>query len=594
MGEIGKKNGRKRYLSWRRSLGIVVLAAVLLELISAVQYYYARKLLENELEHHVLTELNVKTYILRQTLESAEQTLEEQLWDIKRNLPHPDSMFAVARRLVAVNDKVMGGFFAFTPDYYPQKGRLFEPYVYESGGVIKEEQIGGLDGHDYTQHPGYQRMMAEKQPFWSDPYEYQGASGTFSLTTYSYPLLDERDSLIAVCGLDVSLSWLGDTLNARNHYDMSFDLFMTYDGQLIAGPSEKNVEKKRLHRVVTLINDSTVERVEVNRDDHIRMIEFYDSLKKDKGYIYYLSMEKSPHWQVALVCYDGEVYGKLWQMRLFIALLMLAGFLLVGIIIYRTVNSVMRLHQADMEQERIGGELRIAKSIQQSMLPKQFPPFPERSDLDIFGHLVPAREVGGDLFDFFIRDEKLFFCIGDVSGKGVPSAMVMAQAHSLFRVTTANESHPDRVMQAMNEMLCENNESSMFITFFIGVLDLPTGQLHYCDAGHDRPVVVGQGLLDANPHLPLGVFDDVKYTEQTIQIDTGTTLFLYTDGLTEAKNREHKLFGQQRMLETVSAGEDCQTLIERMTDAVNHFVEDAEQSDDLTMLAIRYLRNQTI
>ena len=482
-----------------------------------------------------------------------------------------------------------GAFFAFVPNFYPQKGRLFEPYAHEDGDEVKEDQIGGQDGHDYTQHSGYQKMVAERKPFWSEPYDYQTASGTESLTTFSYPLLDERDSLVAVCGVDVLLSWLGDTLNATRYYPSSYDLLLTEDGQLVAGPSENIVTHHQRDRALALINDKSIAR-KTTRNEHIKVIEFYDSLKQDEGYIYYARMKDEPNWQVALVCYDGEVFGKLKKMRIHIALFMFAGFLLVGLIIHRTISNIMRLHQVDMEQERIGGELRIAQNIPQSMLPKQFPPFPERGDLDIFGQLVPAREVGGDIFDFFVRDEKLFFCIGDVSGKGVPSSMVMAQAHSLFRMASAGDSRPDHVVQSMNDVLCQNNESSMFITFFLGVLDLPTGRLHYCNAGHDRPVLVGRGRLDANPHLPLGVFTDVKYTMQTIQLDSGTTLFLYTDGLTEAKNAERNQFGLSRVMETLAAGDDCQSLITKMTDAVHRFVEDAEQSDDLTMLAIRYLK----
>jgi sigma-B regulation protein RsbU (phosphoserine phosphatase) len=299
-------------------------------------------------------------------------------------------------------------------------------------------------------------------------------------------------------------------------------------------------------------------------------------------------MNESPYWQVVLVCYDDEVYGKLDSMRLYTGLLMLFGFLLISFITHRTTVNLMRLQQADMEKERIEGELRIAHQIQQSMLPMKYTPDADFPKLDICGSLVPAREVGGDLFDFFIRDKKLFFCIGDVSGKGVPSAIIMAQAHSLFRVTTMKNSNPAHVMQMLNALLCQNNESNMFVTFFIGILDLPTGQLRYCDAGHDRPVLVGKGLMEANPHLPLGVFADTKYDQEEIKLESGTTLFLYTDGLTEAKNAAHQQFGLERVLEALTQHASCEALLNNMTETVHRFVLDAEQSDDLTMLAIRY------
>ena len=573
------------------NLCIILMAAMLLELVSALQYYYAHRLLEDEMEQRVITELNVKAFSLRQTLNSAEQTLQEHLFEVRQNLNRPDALFEVLGREVEVSDKVVGGFMCFVPDYYPEKGRLFEPYAYEDGNEIVMEQIGGKDGHDYTQHPAFQKMVKERKAFWSDPYEYKSSKGIQSLVTYSYPLLDSHGGLIAVYGLDVSLEWLGDTLNATRDKPSSFDLFLTQAGELVGGPSEKFVSRSRLDHVVTMINDSTAERVPTVSDD-VKVLEFYDEQKKDNGYIYYMHMQKSPHWILAMVCYDKEVYGQLDTLRIYITLLMLVGFLLLGFIVHRMFKNLMRLHHADMEKERISRELNIARNIQQSMLPKVFPPFPERKDIDIYGSLLPAREVGGDLFDFFIRDEKLFFCIGDVSGKGVPAALIMAQVHSLFRIATMKESNPARIMQMLNGVLCQNNESNMFITYFIGVLNLPTGLLRYCNAGHDRPVIVGDGMLDATAHLPLGVFDDVKYDMQETTLKSGDMLFLYTDGLTEAMNNEHQQYGIKRMLASLTRKENCETLVAHMHEDVAQFVEGAEQSDDLTMLAVCYHQHE--
>ena len=578
-----------------RNLSLIVVSALLLELVSALQYYYAHGLLEEETEERVLTVLNYKAYSLRQVLNSTEQMMRDHLWDVERNLHKPDSLYNVLTRIVRANDddKIVGGFLCFVPNYYPEKGRLFEPYVYEEDGRLVKEQLGGKNGHDYTQHPAYKRIQRELKPLWSDPYEYKNASGVMSLTTYSFPLLNKKGELIAICGLDISLEWLGDTLNATRYNLSSFDLFLTRTGKLVGGPPEKRVSVERRNKVVSLINDSTIER-EPTFNERVSVIEFYDREIKDKGYIYTLRMEAAPHWTLALVGYDKEVYGQLDALRIYISLLMLVGFFLLGFIVHRSYRNIYRLHQADMKQERIGSELHIAQQIQQSMLPKVFPPFPERNDVDIYGMLLPAREVGGDLFDFFIRDEKLFFCIGDVSGKGVPSAMVMAQVLSLFRSLMSRGNNPAHIMVSLNEVFCHHNESNMFITFFVGVLDLPTGRLRYCNAGHDRPIIVGQDSLDVNPHLPLGVFDDVKYETQETQLENGTTLFLYTDGLTEAMNKQHEMFRLERVMETLVEKESCQALVEHMQETEKTFVQGAEQSDDMTMLAIRYHRPENV
>ena len=226
-----------------RNLSLIVVSALLLELVSALQYYYAHGLLEEETEERVLTVLNFKAYSLRQVLNSTEQVMRDHLWDVEHNLHSPDSLYSVLTRIVRANDddKIVGGFLCFVPNYYPEKGRLFEPYVYEKEGRLVKEQLGGKDGHDYTQHPAYKKIQRELKPLWSDPYEYKNASGVLSLTTYSFPLLNKKGELIAICGLDISLEWLGDTLNATRYNPSSFDLFLTRTGKLVGGPPEKRV-----------------------------------------------------------------------------------------------------------------------------------------------------------------------------------------------------------------------------------------------------------------------------------------------------------------------------------------------------------------
>jgi sigma-B regulation protein RsbU (phosphoserine phosphatase) len=211
------------------------------------------------------------------------------------------------------------------------------------------------------------------------------------------------------------------------------------------------------------------------------------------------------------------------------------------------------------------------------------------------GFLKPAREVGGDLFDYFIRDEKLFFCIGDVSGKGAPAAMLMAVTHGLFRSASAHDDNPAHIMEVINEVSCQRNESNMFVTMFVGVLDLPTGHLCYCDAGHDAPFLIVNSqlsILNCTPHLPVGVFDDTKYTVQELSIETDSTIFLYTDGLTEAMNAEHQQFGVERIQAVLDTCADYapKEILEKITQSVDGFVKHAEQSDDLTMLAIKYIK----
>ena len=200
------------------------------------------------------------------------------------------------------------------------------------------------------------------------------------------------------------------------------------------------------------------------------------------------------------------------------------------------VKQIEETKAVNEEKGRMEGELQTARAIQMSMLPKQFPPFPERNDLDVFAQLTPAKEVGGDLYDFYIRDEKLFFCIGDVSGKGVPAALVMAVTRGLFRSFSARESNPAKIIANINDAITQRNETEMFVTFFLGVLDLPSGRLHYCNAAHCPPILFGKemGLLPIIPNVPLGIIPKFKFQSQETKLTTNTIIFAYTDGLTEA------------------------------------------------------------
>ena len=240
----------------------------------------------------------------------------------------------------------------------------------------------------------------------------------------------------------------------------------------------------------------------------------------------------------------------------------------------------------------IENELKVAHNIQMSMLPKTFPPFPERNDIDIYGVLTPAKDVGGDLFDFYIRENKLFFCVGDVSGKGVPASLVMAVTRSLFRNVSAHTSSPDQIAVTLNEALAEGNETNMFVTLFVGVLDLSTGDLSYCNAGHGSPLLIGNevALLPCHANIALGIISGMTFNKQETKLDPDTTIFLYTDGLNEAENTLNEQFGQERILRmaaTLQKEKETVSMVKKMEEAVHDFVGEAEQSDDLTMLAIR-------
>ena len=274
----------------------------------------------------------------------------------------------------------------------------------------------------------------------------------------------------------------------------------------------------------------------------------------------------------------------------FVGLLIL-GLAMIVLLMIRSTRNMKELGDITAIKERMENELEIARGIQMSMIPKTFPPYPERGDIDIYASLVPAKEVGGDLFDFFITEEKLYFCIGDVSGKGVPASLVMAVTRSLFHTLAAHEKSPGRIVTAMNESMTDMNESSMFVTFFCGVLDMKNGHLRYCNAGHNAPVLLNttKSQVPVESNVPLGIISGFVFQEQETDLQYDDALFLYTDGITEAENTSHELFGEERMMSTLSGLKESRVHLEEMQKALNTFVGEAPQSDDITMLFVHYL-----
>ena len=576
------------------SLIIIIAAAIMLQMISAVQYYYTRSLLADELEIRAESEITTKAIIVKNTLNLAENSLNGHIWDLKRNLFHPDSSYNVMELVLRSHPNLTGCWVAYVPNYFPEKGRLFEPFVWWENGEIKHAEIAA-EGRDYTENRYYKAVYASDSPMWTDLYQ-EVVSG-LNLVTYVLPIHDGKGDLVAMFGLDMSTEHLGDTLNYRHIYPSSYNFILTEKGQLIAGPKHTREKKvAEMEHIIRQINDSTVEK-SLSNSGRSKVFRIKDT-DGDEGMVLYATFKGEPKWQIAVVCYDKEVFAKLVKMRRTIGVLMLLGLLVLGLIIARFAKNDRKLQKANLEQERIGSELRIAMNIQKEMLPHSFSL--ARNDIDVFGSLTPARQVGGDLFDFFVRDEKLFFCIGDVSGKGVPSAIVMAVVHTMFRMASTKENNPARIMQTINETACEGNESNMFVTLFIGVLDLPTGRLRYCNAGHDKPIIISEDIttaLQAKANLPIGLFEDYKYVMEETMLDDHAMLFLYTDGLTEAKNLERKQFGLDRVMAVIEGKEKDnlslkpEELVEQMKQEVVKFCRGAEQSDDLTMLAIRYEKN---
>ena len=264
----------------------------------------------------------------------------------------------------------------------------------------------------------------------------------------------------------------------------------------------------------------------------------------------------------------------------------------------RIVQGTESLRDMTAEKERISTELNLAAKIQKGMLPGIFPPFPERKEFDLFASMTPARDVGGDFYDFFLIDEDhLALVIADVSGKGVPSALFMMVSQTILKNNAMIGKSVGEILALTNDLICASNKMEMFVTVWMGILEISTGKIRAANAGHEYPAVMKEGRfsLYRDPHsFVIGGMEGLRYREYELQLQKGDKLFLYTDGLPEAANAGAEMFGTGRMIEALNANADLgpREILSGMKSVVDVFVGDAEPFDDLTMLCLEYARKQ--
>ena len=557
---------------------------------------------------------------------------------VEANMDSPEHVFGALEQIIKVNKHLAGCFVAFEPDYFKGQGRWFEVYAYYADSThINCRQIGSPQ-HDYFNGAWYQQGLSLERSddgYLTDLY-YDDTVNSGMFCSYVVPVFDRQGHKVGVYGVDLSSEMLNRAIdetmnNVRKEFMVDAQGDIGDDGDIYFSIQ---------------ILDSKGNRIAGSDSLDVSMLkgeqELVDSeldMKDLKGTPYYVNTKQLGGTGCTLFVFQHRDLVFTWGIVIAIVILFCMGvgclviFFFTSWSIHRVTRPLSFLSESAQEVAKgnfdaslpkfkrndeiaqlrdsfgimqqslkqymedlkesttakasIERELAIAHNIQMSMLPKTFPAFPDRKDIELYAALVPAKAVGGDLYDFFIRDEKLFFCIGDVSGKGVPASLVMAVSRTLFRNVAAHTAEPNHIVETMNTNICEGNDNCMFVTLFVGVLDLQTGHLSYCNAGHDAPYIEGK-LLPCDSNLPIGVTETCQYSKQETDLVSGTTIFLYTDGLTEAENANRDLFGQQRITDIVTAFKGSpQELIETMTTAVHQFVGDHEQSDDLTMLAFK-------
>lgn len=411
------------------------------------------------------------------------------------------------------------------------------------------------------------------------------------MTTYSLPIRDKKGEIAAILTADISLDWLTDMVGDIKVYPNAFSMVVSRDGQIMVCPVETLVMNSTVHEAARAMDDAdgiaALNQAMLSGQSGNMSVR-----EKGKTSLVFFSPIEKTGWAMSIVIPEDEVYAGIRRVGLMVTLLQILGIFMIVLIIRSVAKNQEKYNNLNSQKERMESELQVASNIQMSMVPKIFPPFPHRSDLDMSASLVPAKEVGGDLYDFFIRDEKLHFCIGDVSGKGVPASLLMAVTRTQYRTLATHYDSPAHIVTSINDGMSDMNENNMFVTFFCGVLDLKTGLLQYCNAGHNAPYILTDSTreLDVKPNLPLGIMENFAYEQQEVVMRYDDALFLFTDGLNEAENETCEQFGDENIRAVLHTRRDAEHHLKAMQKAVADFRGDADQNDDLTMLFIHYLK----
>ena len=551
------KDNINKYLFAKKELGKIAIPIVILFVVSLSYYLYMR--------HNTLRGAEIRSEV---ALENAENMILARLGKIQTvvnslqplveyALEDPDDMFDIARHTIESSSSIMGSGIAFKEDYYPQKGHWYEIYVGHQAGcdTLVAKQVGSAE-HDYFQMEWYQSGLAAEKGVWSNPY-YDNVGGMSYMMTYAVPIHDDNGEVVGVIGADITIDTLASIIRSIKPYPHSFCTLTAGDGTVLVSPT---------------------------------------ALPKGRYKVFTEDIEGKNLILTIVVPYS-DMYGRLWRSTIFFVIMALTGILSVFFIAYRSLQNLWKLNEVRIKEQHIEDELAIARGIQQSLLPTGASVSPTKK-VDVCGLQIPAKYVGGDLYDYYVRGNKLFFCIGDVSGKGVPAALLMAISHSLFRTLSAHDESPESIMKSFNAAINDNNSDMMFITMFLGILDMETGTVRYCNAGHNPPIIIRNGqpeFIATKPSLLLGVEPNATYTSHTLDLAPGDSLFLYTDGLTEAENARKELFGEERTLKAAAGfcKLTAEEQVKQMREAMQLFVEKAEQSDDLTLLVVRRTETDT-
>ena len=647
----------QRKLSVKLSLWVVVFAAVIFLAALGFMFMQSRKAVRQEAINRATQILDNTALHVTGILNRAEVSAKMTEWLVMRHPDKPDSMFVYSEGMLLNNPEYFNCSIAFEPYYFEKYGRYFSAYAKRQGDSIRTTQ-GGSDSYQYFYMDWYLMPQLLDRPCWTEPYmDLDVMTDTKEMvTSYCRPLKDAEGRMVGVINTGLSLNWLSHKISAVKPYPNSYSIMIGHGGTYFVHPDStkllyQTIFTKTLEQPDTAL--SALGHAMQRGEEGMRQLD----VDGQDCYVFYKPLG-STGWSMAIVCPESDIFGGFVRLQRTVAAIVAAGLLLMLVFFIRIitrqltplqqlaqesetiasgqfdtklpdyqrkdeigqlshsfgnmqqslVNYIEELKETTAQKASIESELNVASNIQMSMLPSVFP---DREGLDMYASMTPAKEVGGDLYGYLLKDDSLYFCLGDVSGKGVPASLFMAQATRLFRTLATQQMAPDEICTRMNDALSgDENPTNMFVTLFVGLIDLASGRLRYCNAGHNPPVIqsdkrevisdklsddttdhsslITYHFLDILPNVPIGIVPGLEYKGEEIASIKGRPLFLYTDGLNEAENREFEQFGDERLLDILrnTHFDSAQQVIETLKAEVERHRDGAEPNDDLTMMCL--------
>jgi len=609
-------------------------------------YYRSRVILEQELENNARNLALSLVYRVESELVAVAKVAQGVAQTLETAGYTEQELLSLIRTTVENNPGIYGMSVGFEPYTFNTAYRLYAPYYYREKGKISFSRLEQSYRYvPYLYWDWYQIPRELGKLEWSEPYFDEGA-GNITMTTCSIPFYGKTGGIKQLRGIvaaDISLDSLTKLVSSVKMLKTGYAALLSRNGMVLAHPLKDAIMNDTFFSIAEARNDPSMRELGKKMVRGESGFILYKSLVGVRSWMYYAPI-RSTGWTLAVVFPEAELLENVTRLSMTMAVMGLVGILLLTtavISIARSITKPLRslgaathllaagnfdlelpivrskdevgqladdfkimqeslkhyikdLTETTAAKERIQSELKIATDIQVSLLPRLFPAFPDRPEFDIYAAMDPAKEVGGDFYDFFfINNTNLCFLIADVSDKGVPAALYMMVAKTLLKSEGQRLGEPDQILASVNNILAADNDSCMFATVFCAILDTETGEVRFANAGHNPPVIMdtrGIRYLALKSGFVLGPMPDTIYETEQLTMQPGDTIFLYTDGVTEANNLAQELYGEAQLLNALklTPKEDLAVMVHHIRAEVARHADGAPQSDDITMVAITY------